>query len=93
MQDSSGYLEVSIENPPPGWDERQTYRKTALTEAVRVKKPVIVRTSEGQLTCEDGYVAMDSRGYFYPIAVEEFEAIYELAEPKGDDDAETGGSD
>lgn len=27
------------------------------------------------LRCEDGYLAMDSRGYPYPIATDEFESI------------------
>jgi hypothetical protein len=57
------------------------YRKTALTHAIRVAGPFTVETSEGPLTCEDGYLAVDARGYPYPIAAGEFELIYELVVP------------
>jgi hypothetical protein len=33
-------------------------------------------TSEGTLRCQGGYLAIDSRGYPYPIADEEFQRIY-----------------
>lgn len=72
------YREISVENPPPRFEENaRTYRKTSLTKAMRLDGPFIVNTSEGPLTCEDGYVARDARGYFYPIAKDEFEQIYE----------------
>ena len=69
----------SSENIPPesaGW---QQYRKHALTRAVRVNGPFVVQTSEGPLRCEDGYLALDARGYPYPIAADEFDLIYEPA--------------
>ena len=53
-----------------------TYQKRALMRATRIDGPFIVETSEGELRCEDGYLALDSRGFPYPIAKEEFEAIY-----------------
>lgn len=53
-----------------------TYQKRALTHATRIDGPFIVETSEGEARCEDGYLALDSRGFPYPIAKEEFEAIY-----------------
>ncbi len=53
------------------------YQKKVLTRAVRVDGPFTVETSEGPLTCEDGYLAIDARGYPYPIATEEFHLIYE----------------
>lgn len=52
------------------------YRKTAVTSAKRIEGAFTVVTSEGPLSCEDGYLAVDSRGYPYPIAAEEFEKIY-----------------
>jgi hypothetical protein len=55
------------------------YRKIALTHAIRVAGPFVVETSEGPLNCEDGYLAVDARGYPYPIATAEFELIYEPA--------------
>jgi hypothetical protein len=57
------------------------YRKRVFTHAVRVIGPFTVQTREGQLFCADGYLAIDSAGYPYPIAAEEFERVYELAEP------------
>lgn len=54
------------------------YRKTKLTSAIRIDGPFIVETSEGPLRCNDGYLAIDARGYPYPIDKEEFELIYEL---------------
>jgi hypothetical protein len=56
---------------------RKTYRKTALTQMVRVDGPFEVETSEGPLICEDGFVAKDARGYLYPIAADEQAIIYE----------------
>lgn len=53
------------------------YRKVALTRAIRVVSgPFTVLTSEGPLECKDGYLAVDARGYPYPIATDEFELIY-----------------
>lgn len=70
----------STENMPAWFDEEaKTFRKTALTRAARVPGPFVVETSEGPLRCEDGYLAVDARGYPYPIAADEFEQIYEEA--------------
>ena len=55
------------------------YRKTVTTAAQRIEGPFRVRTREGELCCEDGYLAIDSEGWPYPIAKDEFEAIYEPA--------------
>lgn len=59
-----------------------TYRKKVTTRAMRVQGPFEVETSEGTLTCSDGYLAIDARGYPYPIAADEFELIYEPVEPE-----------
>ncbi len=55
----------------------KTYKKKVFIEAVRMVGPFTIETSEGTLTCKDGYVAVDARGYPYPIAKEEFDLIYE----------------
>lgn len=56
------------------------YRKASLTQATRIEGPFTVRTQEGWLTCQDGWLALDSRGWPYPIDVVEFDRIYEVAE-------------
>ena len=53
------------------------YRKKHLTQAQRILEPFEVETTEGKLVCQDGYLAIDSRGFPYPIDKEEFETIYE----------------
>jgi len=59
---------------PMGWPG---YRKVSITHALRIAGPFTVETSEGPLHCEDGFLAVDARGYPYPIAREEFAMIYE----------------
>lgn len=56
-----------------GWG---LYRKVRNTKAMRILGPFIVETREGVISCPDGYLALDSEGYPYPIAREEFEKIY-----------------
>lgn len=62
---------------PESWDE---FRKKVTTRAKRITGPFTVMTSEGPLHCADGWVAVDARGYPYPIAADEFELIYERVE-------------
>lgn len=62
--------------PADGWE---TYRKRVETPARRMDGPFTVETREGTLTCTDGYLAVDAHGWPYPIARDEFEAIYEPA--------------
>lgn len=59
-----------------------TYRKKTVTRAKRIREPFAVETREGTLVCKDGWLAIDSEGFFYPIAASEFERIYE-SEDKG----------
>ena len=68
---------------PNSW---RSYRKKRFTHATRIKGPFTVKTREGTLTCKDGYLALDSEDYPYPIAKEEFEKIYELAVILNDED-------
>lgn len=60
--------------PAECWRE---YRKTRTIFAARIQGPFTVETREGTLTCPDGYLAVDSEGWPYPIARSEFDAIYE----------------
>jgi len=57
-----------------GW---AIYRKTRPVRATRINGPFTVETREGVLGCRDGYVAVDSGGWPYPIDKEEFDRIYE----------------
>lgn len=61
--------------------EWHTFRKTALTQMIRIDGPFTVLTSEGPLTCQDGFVAMDQRGYPYPLDAGEQTLIYEPVGP------------
>jgi hypothetical protein len=58
---------------PSTWEQ---FRKQVPTKALRMDGPFRVETSEGPLTCEDGYLCLDARGYPYPVAREEFDLIY-----------------
>ena len=60
--------------PEDGW---LIFRKRVTTRAIRIDGPFEVETSEGTLTCKDGWLCMDARGYPYPVANDEFELIYE----------------
>jgi len=62
--------------PPSGWG---AYRKKVVTQAIRVDGPFTVETSEGTLSCSDGWLCLDARGYPYPVAADEFVLIYEEA--------------
>jgi hypothetical protein len=68
------------------------YRKKFLTRAWRIEGPFVIETTEGLMTCQDGYLAQDSRGFYYPIAKEEFDAIY-VSVDVVDPDTEDSNSD
>ena len=57
------------------------YRKIKTTRARRIANPFAVQTREGILTCDNGYLCIDSQGYPYPVAKDEFEMIYEFEQP------------
>jgi hypothetical protein len=65
----------STDNLPEG--DWRPYRKVVATSMLRIDGPFTVETSEGPLHCEDGYLAVDARGYPYPIAIDEHAMIYE----------------
>ena len=56
------------------------FRKKVPTRMTRIDGPFTVETSEGPLHCEDGWLAVDARGYPYPIAADEQKLIYEPVE-------------
>jgi hypothetical protein len=69
----------SEDNLPEGdWQE---YRKVATTRMVRIEGPFAVQIHgqgpESLITCDDGFLAVDARGYPYPIAANEQAEIYE----------------
>ena len=70
------FSKSDLPSDPSGW---QLFRKKSLTHAMRIYGPFTVLTSEGPLYCADGWLAVDARGYPYPIASDEFELIYEVA--------------
>jgi hypothetical protein len=65
----------STENLPPEADFGE-FRKKVPTRATRIEGPFMVLTSEGPLTCADGWLCIDARGYPYPVAADEFDLIY-----------------
>lgn len=65
----------------PPFGEPSIYWKQVPTKAWRIDGPFMVVTSEGPLTCNDGYVCQDARGYLYPVAREEFDLIYKPDPP------------
>jgi hypothetical protein len=62
-----------LPSDPATWP---TWRKVRLTSAVKIDGPFMVKTAEGPLTCEDGYLVVDARGYPFPIATSEFRLTY-----------------
>lgn len=70
----------SVDNLPDAEDpDWKLYVKTVPTRMMRIKGPFRVMTTESEnepFYCEDGYLAVDARGYPYAIAAEEQEKIY-----------------
>ena len=90
-EDVPQYDEDSI--PPGDWG---MYSKTEPIEALRMNGPFGVTTREGHVHCSDGWLALDSEGYPYPIAADEFAAVYapyeaEVESPSPRDDSEVKG--
>jgi hypothetical protein len=62
----------------------RTYRKIFQPKAIRMVGPFHCLTGEGNIaSCADGWLAIDSQGYPYPIGAAEFETTYEQAENDG----------
>lgn len=60
--------------------EWKNYRKRVLMRAIRIDGPFSVKTKEGTLSCQDGYLALDSAGWPYTISASDLEQMYELTE-------------
>lgn len=63
--------------------EWQLFQKKSQTRAVRIDGPFRVETSETEnepFLCQDGWLALDARGYPYAIADDEFQMIYQPVE-------------
>ena len=67
---------TTFKHGDPWPSDPSEFQKKVTTKAVKVDGEFTVETSEGPLTCRDGYLAMDARGYYYPIATDEFNLIY-----------------
>ena len=66
----------SQENLPMGkWN---TYRVSCLTLAIKMNGPFQTKTLDGTITCDDGYLVLDSDRNPYPIAKKEFNKIYSI---------------
>jgi hypothetical protein len=68
------------ELPEGDWLE---FRKKVTTRMVRIDGPFEVQISgqgpESVVRCDDGWLAVDARGYPYPLAADEQPVIYEPA--------------
>lgn len=69
-----------------GVDGWPAFRKIVPIQAIRVAGPFTVQIDgqgpESVVTCDDGYLCVDARGYPYPVAAAEFEQIYAPLEPE-----------
>jgi len=63
--------------PGSGW---RAWRKVATTYMLKINEPFSVDTSEGEMSCDDGWLALDSQGNPYPIDSKVQSISYELAE-------------
>lgn len=70
----SRYSSTNLPGSPKAWPE---WRKKVTTRAIKIDDRFEVETKEGVLSCPDGYLAVDGAGFPYPIATEDFEAMYE----------------
>lgn len=58
-------------------DTWEPYRKVVPTPAVRIQGPFIVATVHDlNVTCDDGWLAVDAEGFPYPIDAEAFDSLY-----------------
>lgn len=59
----------------------ECYHKTYAPRAIRMAGTFHCLTSEGNLvSCTDGWLVIDSRGFPYPVNAAEFESTYVLAD-------------
>ena len=73
----------------PAKDEFKAYRRTKLVvDAIRIPGPFTVVTREGPLRCDDGWLALDTAGWPYPIAHAEMVQICDTEAPMTPDAAQ-----
>ena len=79
---ADGFFTVDNVSATEGFE---TYRKTYITPAVRMEGTFHCLTSEGNVaSCSDGWLAVDSKGFPYPINAKEFDLTYEPANANAD---------
>lgn len=68
-----------VSMPPPSDPRWKEFRKMHPTRMVRIDGPFRVVTLHGPVECDDGYLAVDSGGWPYPVHKFEFDRMYEPA--------------
>ena len=63
----------------PPLAEFTLHRKKVLARMVKIDGPFSVQTKEGTLSRDDGWLALDSDGYPYPISSADYDMMYEEA--------------
>jgi hypothetical protein len=53
------------------------HQKKVPTRMIRIDGPFEVETKEGRLKCLDGWLAVDSAGFPYPISASDYDDMYE----------------
>lgn len=70
------YFDRDSLDTPGVQDNMKPYKKKTVTMLMRVDGPFTVKTREGEVTSPDGWLAIDSKGWPYPVAADEFDSIY-----------------
>jgi len=65
----------SLPSDPSTWPQ---HRKKVLARMIRIDGEFTVQTKEGPLTCPDGWLAVDSAGWPYPVSRDDYAQMYEL---------------
>lgn len=69
------YSMAALPSNPALWNE---YRNAMPVKATRIEGAFNVLTPDGQVHCDDGWLAVDARGFPFPIPSDEFTLTYEL---------------
>lgn len=73
-------MSIITKDALPGGDW-ELYRKKVPVRMIRMEGPFTVATKEGTLSCQDGWLALDSSGYPYPVADADHRDMYEKEKP------------
>jgi len=72
-------MKIFDKNKLPAYKDSRSYkRKVTHTLAWKITKPFKVKTLEGIMHCESGYLALDVEGNPYPIHTDIFEQTFEI---------------